>query len=48
MPVKYSYIDFSDHKILCREFTEDSSFDEVISSFKEILEEKMLSATFRI
>jgi hypothetical protein len=42
MSVKYSYIDFFDHKILYREFTEDSSFDEILNSFKEILEKKML------
>ncbi len=43
MAVKYSYIDFFDHKILYREFTEDSCFDDILISFKEILENKMLT-----
>jgi len=42
MSVKYSYIDFLDHKILYREFTEDVSVEDLLISFKEILDKDML------
>lgn len=43
MPVKYTYIDYLDHKILLREFTKDSNFEEIFISFKEILDKNMLT-----
>ena len=43
MAVKYSYIDFFDHRILYREFTEDLGVDDLLISFKEILDKDMLA-----
>ena len=43
MNVKYSYLNVFDRRILCREFSEDASIRDVISSFEEIIDKNMLS-----
>jgi len=42
MNVKYSYIDCQNSRILLREFKNEISIDDIISSFEEILEKGML------
>jgi len=41
--VKYSYVNIFERRILCREFSEDASIRDVISSFEEIIDKNMLS-----
>ena len=41
--VKYSFLDRNDRKILLREFSEDASIEDVIASFEEIMDMKMLA-----
>ncbi|WP_372640739.1 hypothetical protein [Ancylomarina sp.] len=41
--VKYSFLDCNDRKILLREFSEDASIEDVIASFEEIMDMKMLA-----
>ncbi len=43
MNVKYSYIDCHNKRILLREFRRKISIDDVIASFEEIIDKKMLS-----
>ena len=43
MNVKYSYIDCQNSRILLREFKNEISIDDIISSFEDILEKDMLS-----
>ncbi|RXQ95688.1 hypothetical protein EO244_07445 [Ancylomarina salipaludis] len=41
--VKYSFLDVLNGDILLREFSEDASIDDVIASFDEIKDKKMLA-----
>jgi len=43
MSVKYSYINYQESRILYREFIKEVSIDDVIASFEEILNKKMLA-----